>query len=83
MGRSNSPQRPNLRIIPGTGETLATANLAYSKKKRLIRHFQELDADVIVVDIGAGTSYYACNFFLMADHHLAVATPAPTSILDL
>ena len=70
-------QHPNLRIIPGTGETLATANLAYSKKKRLIRHFQELDADVIVVDIGAGTSYHALDFFLMADHHLAVATPDP------
>lgn len=77
------PHHPNLRIIPGTGETLATANLAYSKKKRLIRHFRELDADVIVVDIGAGTSYHALDFFLMADHHLAVATPDPTSVLDL
>lgn len=77
------PLHPNLRIIPGTGDTLATANLAYSKKKRLIRHFQELDTDVIVVDIGAGTSYHALDFFLMADHHLAVATPDPTSVLDL
>lgn len=28
---------PNLRIIPGTGDTLATANMSYSQKKRLIR----------------------------------------------
>ena len=77
------PVHPNLRIIPGTGDTLATANMAYSKKKRLIRHFQELEADVIVVDIGAGTSYHALDFFLMADHHIAVATPDPTSVLDL
>lgn len=77
------PVHPNLRIIPGTGDTLATANMAYSKKKRLIRHFQELEADVIVVDIGAGTSYHALDFFLMADHHVAVATPDPTSVLDL
>ncbi|MEC4889523.1 MAG: P-loop NTPase [Nitrospira sp.] len=77
------PVHQNLRIIPGTGDTLATANLAYSKKKRLIRHFQELDTDVIVADIGAGTSYHALDFFLMADHHLAVATPDPTSVLDL
>lgn len=72
-----------LRIIPGTGDTLATANMAYSKKRRLIRHFQDIRADVIVVDIGAGTSYHALDFFLMADHHLAVATPDPTSVLDL
>ncbi len=77
------PVHSRLRIIPGTGNTLSTANMAYSKKKRLIRHFQEIQADVIVVDIGAGTSYHALDFFLMADHHLAVATPDPTSVLDL
>jgi flagellar biosynthesis protein FlhG len=74
---------PNLRIIPGTGETLATANLAYAKKQRLIRHFRRLEADVTLVDIGAGANYHALDFFLLADHCLAVATPDPTSVLDL
>lgn len=74
---------PNLRIIPGTGDTLATANMPYSQKKRLIRQCQELEADVIVVDIGAGCSYHTLDFFLMADYHVAVATPDPTSVLDL
>jgi flagellar biosynthesis protein FlhG len=77
------PIHPNLRIIPGTGDTLATANMAYSQKKRLIRNFQDIHADVIVVDIGAGASYHTLDFFLMADHHVAVATPDPTSVLDL
>lgn len=77
------PLHPSLRIIAGTGDTLATANMAYSQKKRLIRTFQDVHADVIVADIGAGTSYHALDFFLMADHHLAVATPDPTSVLDL
>ena len=74
---------PNLRIIPGTGDTLATANMAYAQKKRLIRNFQNIRADVIIVDIGAGASYHTLDFFLMADHHIAVATPDPTSVLDL
>ena len=74
---------PNLRLIAGTGETLATANMAYARKKRLMKHFQELKADVVVLDIGAGTNYHALDFFLMADIHLAVATPEPTAILDL
>lgn len=73
----------NLRIIPGTGDTLATANMPYSKKKRLIKNFQELETDIIVADIGAGTSYHALDFFLIADLHVAVATPDPTSVLDL
>lgn len=74
---------PFLQLLPGTGDTLATANLPYAKKKRLIRHFAQLQADVIVVDIGAGTSYHALDFFLMGDHYVTVATPDPTSVLDL
>ena len=74
---------PNLRLIAGTGDTLATANMAYARKKRLMKHFQDLHADVVVIDIGAGTNFHALDFFLMADIHLAVATPEPTSVLDL
>ena len=74
---------PNLHLIAGTGNTLATANMPYAKKKRLIKHFRDLMADVIVVDIGAGANYHALDFFLMADIHLAVATPEPTSVMDL
>ena len=72
-----------LRLIPGTGDTLATANMSYAKKKRLIRHLRGMEADVLIVDVGAGTSYHALDFFLLADRHIAVATPDPTSVLDL
>ena len=74
---------PTLRLIAGTGETLATANMVYARKKRLMSHFQRLDADVVVIDIGAGTSFHALDFFLMADVHAAVTTPEPTAVLDL
>ena len=78
-----SPSPSSLRLIAGTGETLITANLPHARKKRLIRHLQKLDADIILVDVGAGTSYHALDFFLLADYFLAVATPDPTSVLDL
>jgi len=77
------PSLSSLKLIPGTGETLITANLQHAKKRRLIRHVQKLDADIILVDVGAGTSYHALDFFLLADYYLAVATPDPTSVLDL
>ena len=35
---------------------------AVCQEKRLIRHFALVQADVIVVDIGAGTSYHALDF---------------------
>lgn len=77
------PVHSGLTLIPGTGDTLATANMPHAKKKRLIRHLRELETDIVVADIGAGTSYHALDFFLMADHHVTVATPDPTSVLDL
>lgn len=73
----------SLKLIPGTGDTLLTANIQHAKKKRLIRHLQKLDADIILVDIGAGTSYHALDFFLLADYFFAVATPDPTSVLNV
>ena len=75
--------RFGLRLIAGTGDTLATANMPYAKKKRLIRHLRQMEADIMIVDVGAGTGYHALDFFLLADLHLVVATPDPTSVLDL
>jgi len=72
-----------LRLLPGTGDTLATANMPFAKKKRLIRRLREIHADIVLVDVGAGASYHALDFFLMGDLHLAVATADPTSVLDL
>ena len=77
------PVHSGLKLSPGTGDTLATANMPYAKKKRLLRHLKNLQSDVVIVDIGAGTSYHALDFFLMADHHVTVAIPDPTSVLDL
>ncbi|MFZ5863457.1 MAG: P-loop NTPase [Nitrospirota bacterium] len=74
---------PTLRIIPGTGDTLATANMPYARKKRLIKHLKQLSADVVLIDVGPGTNYHSLDFFLMADHYLMVATSDPTSVLDL
>lgn len=72
-----------LSMIQGTGDTLATSNMQFARKKRLINNLKKVPADILIVDVGAGTSFHALDFFLMADHHITVATPDPTSILDL
>ncbi len=72
-----------LRLIAGTGETLATANMPYAKKQRLIRHLHILDADVVVLDCPPGTSYQALDFFLQGDAQIVVANPDPTSVIEL
>jgi len=73
----------NLSIIRGTGDTLATANMRFARKWRLINNLKKIDADIIIIDVGAGTSFHTLDFFLMADIYLTVATPDPASVLDL
>ncbi len=77
------PRLKNLGIIAGTGDTLKTSNMPFATKRRLIRHLAKLDADVVLVDVGAGTHYHALDFFMLGDYQLCVTTPDPTSTLDL
>jgi flagellar biosynthesis protein FlhG len=74
---------PRLRLIAGTGETLQNTNPAVRTKKKLERHIRKLSADVILLDIGAGTNYHALDFFLWADLPVVISTPDPTAVLDL
>ena len=71
-----------LRLIAGTGDTLSTANMPYVSKQRLMRHIVKLEADVVLLDVGAGTNLHALDFFMLADLQICVATPEPASTLD-
>ncbi len=72
-----------LQIIPGTGSTLQTANMSYQEKQRLLRAISALDVDVVLLDVGAGTSYHTLDFFMYSDIQICVTMPEPTSIMDL
>lgn len=71
-----------LQIIPGTGSTLQTANMSFQEKQRLLRAISALDVDVILMDVGAGTSYHTLDFFMYSDIQICVTMPEPTSIMD-
>jgi len=73
----------NLAIIPGTGDTLATANMRFTRKRRLINSLKKIDAEIIIIDVGAGTSFHTLDFFLAADLYITITTPEPAAILDL
>jgi flagellar biosynthesis protein FlhG len=71
-----------LQIIPGTGNTLQTANMTFQEKQRLLRGLSSLDVDVVLIDVGAGTSYHSLDFFMFSDIQICVTMPEPTSIMD-
>lgn len=71
-----------LKLVVGTGETLRTSNMPHATKKRLLRHLNTLEADCIIVDVGAGTHINTLDFFLSSHIQVCVSTLDPTSILD-
>lgn len=70
----------NLRVLCGASEILSLANLQFAQKRKIIRSILHLDADYIVMDLGAGTSYNVLDFFLVAHRKIVVMTPHPASI---
>jgi flagellar biosynthesis protein FlhG len=71
---------PRLGLISGASDGLDAANPKHAQKQRLLRSLQHLDADEVVIDLGAGTSYNVIDFFLSSDVGVVVMLPEPTSI---
>ena len=69
-----------LHLISGVSEVLSLANLQFAQKTKIIQHLFKLDADYIVLDLGAGTTFNVLDFFLIAHKKLVVMTSQPTSI---
>jgi flagellar biosynthesis protein FlhG len=71
---------PGLSLICGAGPILGVANPEFQKKQRLIREISQLEAEVLVVDLGAGVSFNVVDFFNAADVRIVVVTPQLTSL---
>lgn len=69
-----------LSLVSGAHDILDAANLRHAQKKKLIRHLQTLDADFVLLDLGAGTSFNVLDLFLAADRGVVTVLPEPTSI---
>lgn len=70
----------NLFIISGAHDPVGIANLRHVQKARLLRKFKEINADFVLLDLGAGTATNTLDFFLLAEKKIVVITPEPTSI---
>jgi flagellar biosynthesis protein FlhG len=71
---------PGLGLISGARNAIQVANPMHQQKLRLLRAVAKLDADVAVLDLGAGTHYNVVDFFLQAHHGILVIVPEPTSV---
>ncbi len=71
---------PNLRLIAATHGNLADAQPSHLRRVRLLRGLRQLDADVVLLDLGAGSQASVLDYFLVSDDGILVLQPEPTSV---
>ncbi len=72
-----------VRIVAGASGFSKIANLSAEEREGFIAELHELsDADIIIVDTGAGVSTNVLAFVAAADEAIIVTTPEPTAITD-
>lgn len=75
-------QIENLKFIAGDCLYPGTANVDNLTKQKMIRKINELDADFVILDLGAGTTFNTLDFYLLTYNSILVTTPELTSILN-
>ncbi|MFO8043283.1 MAG: MinD/ParA family protein [Alkalispirochaeta sp.] len=72
-----------IQIVAGASGFAKIANLSEEERHGFIDELQHLsDADVIIIDAGAGVSNNVLAFVAAADEAIIVTTPEPTAITD-
>ena len=71
---------PNLQLIGATHGNLADAQPSHLRRVRLLRGLRQLDADIVMLDLGAGSHASVLDYFLVSDDGILVLQPEPTSV---
>jgi flagellar biosynthesis protein FlhG len=86
-GRVNEPAKlliqtreSNLQLIAGTHSNLHQPQPDKTRRVELLRGLRGLEADYVLIDLGAGSQPAALDYFLVADEGLLVMRPEPTSV---
>jgi flagellar biosynthesis protein FlhG len=70
----------NLQLLAGAGDRFGVANLRPTQKERLLQQLRTIEADFVLLDVGAGTSFNVLDLFLIADVGVMVVVPEPTAV---
>ncbi|MCP4750853.1 MAG: MinD/ParA family protein [Proteobacteria bacterium] len=74
---------PHLKFIPGDGQTPFLANISFAQKRKLIKKIKSIQADYVVLDLGAGTSFNVLDFFGIAAQGLVVTTTERIALMNM
>lgn len=72
----------NLFLLSSGGLIPEMADLDYETKVELVSKIKQISADLIIFDLGAGSSKDMVDFFSIADFKVIVTTPEPTALMN-
>jgi len=71
---------PKLRLILGALGQAGAAETTQTQRATLLDALRALPADLVILDLAAGSDRPTLDFFLVSDESFVVVTPEPTSI---
>ncbi len=72
----------NVLFVPGDSEIPGFAALKIYQRNALVKELLKLDADFLILDLGAGTHLGILDFFLLSPQGIIITSPSITSTLD-
>ena len=72
----------NVSFIAGDSEIPGLSALKVAQKNALIKKFHSVDADYLIVDLGAGTHLTILDLFLISPQGIIVTAPTVTATLN-
>jgi flagellar biosynthesis protein FlhG len=73
---------PNLRFLAGDSRMAFMANIPHLQKVKLLKEIKSIEAEYILLDLGAGTAFNTLDFFGLSNHGLVVTTFEKPSVLN-
>lgn len=73
---------PGLRFLTG-GISPFMANITWHQKRKIVKAIRRVEADVILLDLGAGTSFNTLDFFSLSDRGVLVTNPDIVSVVSM
>jgi flagellar biosynthesis protein FlhG len=76
-------QVEGIGLICGADDILGGANPTYNQKVRILKQIENLPADIVLLDLGAGTSYNILDFFNYSHGRICIMTNQATSLQNV
>jgi flagellar biosynthesis protein FlhG len=70
-------------LICGADDILGAANPTYNQKIRILKQIEDLPADLVLLDLGAGTSFNILDFFNYSQGRICIMTNQATSLQNV